>query len=309
MQEGIQARLFKGLQTRIGGNESLVKWLATTLDIDISLANRKANGSVGLSLAQLELVIEALPLAVEDLLPNDRKNQIFVGSYSYFRNNEEVEAYLLSIIKNFEFASKSGAHLQYFARDLPLFYFFLNKEMARFKFSMWTNELRSSGLQSFNSNIFTLCEEIAGLYRSLHSTEMWNQEVMKNQREQIMWYYGLKAISAAERDRLLAILGEILVDYQNWATVGNKGDGKLDLYVTTFNTMNNGGLLTIGKHSQLMTALSGVFFISSANPHLAESFQEQFVQQRSAATLLSQCNALSRAEFFRSMADHLKIEE
>tara|TARA_R110002050_G_scaffold93616_1_gene195501 strand:+ start:3478 stop:4404 length:927 start_codon:yes stop_codon:yes gene_type:complete len=305
MQEGIQARLFKGLQTRIGGNESLVKWLATTLDIDISLANRKANGSVGLSLAQLELIIEALPLAVEDLLPNKKKNRIFVGSYSHFRSNEEIEDYLLSIIKNFEFANKTGAHLKYFARDLPLFYFFLNKELARFKFSMWTDQLRHSGLQRFNANIFNLCDEIAALYKSLHTTEMWNKEVMRNQREQINWYYGLQVISTAERDHMISTLAEVLVNYKKWAKEGQKEDGKFELYVTSFNTMNSGGLLSLGKHKQLMTALSGVFFISSANPSLTNSFDDQFNQQRSAATLLTQCNALSRAEFFRSMEDHL----
>jgi len=307
MQDGIQARLIKGLRIRIGGNESLAKWLANTLDIDVSLANRKANGSVGMSLAQLELIIEALPLAVEDLLPNKKKNQIFVGSYSHFRSDSEIEAYLLTIIKNFEFANKAGAHLQYYARDLPLFYFFLNKELARFKFSMWTNQLRHSGLQSFNSNIFNLCEEVSALYKGLHTTEMWNQDVMKNQVEQIIWYYGLQAISVEQRDELLVILGDILKDYQKWATEGKKEDGKFELYGNCFNTMNSGGLLTIGKHKQLMTALSGVFFISSANPHLAASFLEQFNAHRSAATLISHSNALARSEFFRSMADELEV--
>jgi hypothetical protein len=307
MKKNIQERLMGGLRTRIGSHESLSKWLAETLDIDVSLASRKANGSVGLSLAQLELIIDTMPLAVEDLLPNNKKNQIFVGSYSYLRSDKEIEAYLLSIIKNFEFAYKSGAHLKYFARDLPLFYFFLNKELARFKFSMWTDELRQSGLQKFNDNIFSLCDEIAALYKSLHTTEMWNKEVMRNQREQINWYYGLQAISAPERDQMLAILESILVDYKNWATKGEKEDGKFDLYVTSFNTMNSGGLLTIGKHKQLMTALSGVFFISSANASLSNSFEEQFDQQRSAATLLTQSNALARAEFFRCMSASLEI--
>lgn len=297
-----------GLRTRIGDHESLSKWLAETLDIDISLASRKANGSVGLSLTQLEIIIDTMPLAVEDLLPKNKKNQIFVGSYSYFRSNEEIEAYLLSIIKNFEFAHQAGAHLKYFARDLPLFYFFLNKELARFKFSMWTDQLRHSGLQSFNANIFSLCDEIAALYKSLHTTEMWNKEVMRNQREQINWYYGLQVITTAERDHMISTLGEVLVNYKEWAKEGKKEEGKFDLYVTSFNTMNSGGLLSIGKHKQLMTALSGVFFISSANASLSNSFDDQFNQQRSAATLLTECNALPRAEFFRSMEDNLKID-
>jgi len=307
MKKGIQERLMGGLRTRIGSHESLAKWLADTLDIDVSLATRKANGSVGLSLAQLEVVIDTMPLAVEDLLPNNKKNQIFVGSYSYFRSNEEIEAYLLSIIKNFEFAYQAGAHLKYFARDLPLFYFFLNKELARFKFSMWTDELRHSGLQNFNTNIFSLCDEIAAQYKSLHTTEMWNKEVMRNQREQINWYYGLQVISTAERDHMLSTLDEVLVDYKKWATEGKKEDGKFELYVTSFNTMNSGGLLSIGTHKQLMTALSGVFFISSANQSLSNSFEEQFDQQRSAATLLTECNALPRAEFFRSMSGSLEV--
>ncbi len=307
MKKNIQERLMGGLRTRIGGHESLSKWLAETLDIDVSLASRKANGSVGLSLAQLELIIDTLPLAVEDLLPNNKKNQIFVGSYSYFRSNKEIEAYLLSIIKNFEFAYQSGAHLKYFARDLPLFYFFFNKDLARFKFSMWTDDLRDSGLQKFNDTIFSLCDEIAALYKSLHTTEMWNKEVMRNQREQINWYYGLQAISTAERDIILASLDEILVDYKKWAAEAKKENGAFDLYVTSFNTMNSGGLLTIGEHKQLMTALSGVFFISSANASLSNSFEEQFDQQRLAANLLTKGNALARSDFFRSMSSSLEI--
>lgn len=307
-QEGIQMRLMQGLRTRIGSNESLVKWLADTLDIDVSLASRKVNGTVGLSLTQLEIIIEGLPQVLENLLPAAERSQIFVGNYSQFRSSDEIEEYLLTIIKNFEIANKSKAHLKYFARDLPLFYFFLNKDMARFKFSMWTGQLRHSGLQFFKSRVYDLCKEITALYKDLHSTEMWSTGVMSNQRKQIQWYRGLGVISKKERDQLLDVFGEVLAVYEQWTKTGVKDSGKFDLYATDFDTMNSGGLLRVGKNRQLMTALSGVFFVSSANPSLVQSFEGQFDAQLSTATLLSQCNALSRCEFFKGMRSSLLLD-
>jgi hypothetical protein len=307
-EEGIQMRLMQGLRTRIGSNESLVKWLAAALDIDVSLASRKVNGSVGLNLSQLEILIECLPQVLENLLPAADRSQVFVGNYSQFRSSEEIEEYLLTIIKNFEIANKKGAHLKYLARDLPLFYFFLNKEMSRFKFSMWTGQLRNSGLQTFRSRVFDLCREITALYQDLPSTEMWSTGLMSNQRMQIQWYRGLGVISEKERDQLLDVFGEVLDVYQDWAQTGNKQSGTFDLYATDFDTMNSGGLLKVGKSRQLMTALSGVFFITSANLSLVNSFESQFDAQLSTATLLSKSNALSRSDFFKGMKGSLEFD-
>lgn len=304
-----QAYLFAKIQERLGKNVSVVKWLQEVLAIESSAASRKVSGITGMKVEQLLPIIEKMPGLLEDMIPGRKYQNGFMGNYSQFRTMEEVDNYLKGIIESFGVAVKNEAELKYFARDLPLFFFLANRELANYKFSMWTDSIVKGRIEKLNDNTFSLIQEVNALYQDLNTTEIWYDAMMVNQRAQIHWYRHLGAYDDVKRDELLAILREELDNYRGWAAKGKKRLGNFRLLFSRFSTMNNGGLMCMGSHRNLMTALSGVFYVSSANEQLCESFERQFEAHKASSVVVSTSNALEREKVFKALHADIFTEE
>ncbi len=305
----LQQRIFEGLERQFRGRNFLVKWLEKTLDLDRSTARRKLTGESKLSIEQLEVLLQHFPGVVEDMLPKRESGNSFIGSYSQLEDYDSIRGYLKGVILKFSQAARQGAHLKYIARDLPLFFFLANPDLASYKFSMWTGELgRNGSCHILDRGVYALCEELFQLYVKLDTVEIWNKHIMRNQYHQIQWHYEMGYIDEAFRDKLHNVLYDLLLRYKTWAEAGQKeGKGILRLFFTDFITMNNGGLLITERQKVLMAALSSVNFVSYLNPVLCDGFEREFEKQKKSSILVSNSNALERERCFQEMVNGFNL--
>lgn len=298
----IQERIIQSFEEKLGEKESIAKWFELAFDIDGSNARRKLSGDSKLTLDQLELMVKERPSLLEVFLPAPLRSNTFFGSYNHIHNFKEVECYLKAIVERFQLATKGDAVLKYVARDLPLFFFLADRDLASYKFSLWTGELQKGRLLVLSDEVYQLCQEAYQLYCELPTIEIWSRDTTVSQYRQLDWHLQMSYISSAQKEALLAVFREQVCRYKNWAELGVKaGAAGLELYFSEFITMNNGGLLQTPQLQVLMSAISNVNFVSYLNPVLCEGFEKEFNEQRNASILVSQSNALERERSFNHL--------
>ena len=302
----IQKRIIEAFEKEKGAQESIAKWFEYTFDIDASTARRKLIGESKLTLEQLALMVKEKPSLLEVLLPQPLRSNTFFGAYNHIHNFNDVESYLRAIINRFDLADSSAA-LKYVARDLPLFFFLSNRDLASYKFSLWTGELQKGKVHRLSNQSYALCQEAYQLYCALPTIEIWNRQIMASQKRQLNWHLQMAYIDAVQRSDLLTVFRDQLMEYKDWAVQGAKNEaGSLELYFSEYITMNNGGLLQSSRFKVLMSAISNVNFVSYINPVLCEGFDKEFQEQMNASTLVSQSNALERERNFNQLLSDLK---
>lgn len=302
-----QSRFMKSLSVDLGGDDRAVKWLQSILDCDYSSARRKFICYTKLGLEEMALVLKEAPSVLGPTIKHLMPANAMLVHYSSFRNIEEVDLYLKSIINRFEQALVQKAELKYVARDLPLFYFLSDRRLAEFKISLWANHLPGSGLMHLSIDTYALCMEVYRLYRELNSVEIWNRHVLLNQFNMIDWYCRYRKIDEGYTTELYQAMEQRIEEYKNWSKLGKKDEkGKLNLLFTDFITMNNGGMLESKNSKTLMTAVSNVNFVSFQGGQPCENFKAEFDLHRAYATSVSRNNALAREEIFDQILTELK---
>ncbi len=306
-ERGFQAEIMGSLRKELGADEAVSKWLQEILDVDYSTARRKYTGDIKLSLEQFSKIINLAPNVLSVTLKEVLNPNTVVSTYCSFRDKRELSQYLKLIIQRFEEALINKASLKYVARDLPLFFFLADRNLAEFKISMWANQLGDKGLLKLDIDTYSLCREVHRLYRHLGSIEVWSRQVLNNQLDMIDWYCNLKRFGEKYRGGLYESLMTHMVDYKQWSKAGKKDKlGKLDLLFTDFMTMNNGGLIESKGKRVLMTALSSANFMTISDSRLCQDFQEEFRQHQAYAVSVSNQNALERENTFATLLKQLE---
>lgn len=271
----LQTRIIEALSRQIPPENSLVKWLSQQLDIDYSAAHRKVNGKSQFKLTELELLCRAQP-ELATLLPTAEQGQMVVQQSS-FQSYEGLTRYLTQVERQLEQALAQQMELRYFARDFPFFFFLSEPRLAAYKFAMWTHQLPEEGLKPLDANLEKQCQAIAELYRRLPSFEIWYNQALKNQIDQLSWHCDLGFISREAYYELLDAFRTALQPYQQWAASGQKNsDTPYKLYSTGFCTLNNGGLFQNGTQYRLLQAVMSVFFIATQAEEMVTVFQREF---------------------------------
>lgn len=271
----LHTRIIETLSRQIPPENSLVKWLSQQLDIDYSAAHRKMTGKSQLKLTELEQLCRVQP-ELATLLPTADQGQMVVEQSS-FQSYEGLSRYLSQVEKQLEQALAQGMELRYFARDFPFFFFLSEPRLAAYKFAMWTHQLPEEGLKPLDANLENQCQAIAELYRRLPSFEIWYNQALKNQIDQLSWHFDLGFISREAYYELLEAFRSALQPYEQWAASGQKNsDTPYKLYSTGFCTLNNGGLFQNGSQSKLLQAVMSVFFIATQAEEMVTVFQREF---------------------------------
>lgn len=306
--QNLQARVLEQLEKHLGGQVSVPKWLSDKLNLDYSLAYRKAKNESRLDFDQLEAILLAVPELCEAIVPNPIKDRIFLSFFQSFKNNQDIEEYLKQIAFNFEKAAQHGQSLKYFARDLPLFLFFYSEQMVDYKFSMWTNQLSRNGMQRFSAEIHRLTREVYESYLHLATEEIWFVDLLVNQLAQLSWFKELGVLDDEKSTSLKKDFWQSLLRSSSWCETGNKGrtdSENYQLMISRYCTMNNGGILVGNERTYLMTALSGIFFLRTASEKVTENFISQFEFHKASATSITKVNTLDRRRFFNGLKDQL----
>jgi len=271
-----QSALFQVLQEKLPAHSSSAKWLAAQLDIDYSAAHRKISGKSHLKPDEMAQLFQLCPELVT-ALPQPATGQHLVVRHSSFRDYTGLERYLTGVRDQLQQALEEDMRLDYFARDLPFFFFLAQPELAAYKFAMWTQQLKEGMVPPLSPEIGNLCEDIFALYGALPSKEIWYSGALDSQLDQLQWHYEVKVLDAGQYQQLLEAYLGTLRHFKNAGKKGHKEEGgTYELYGSGFCTLNNGGIFKNAEKSRLLQAVMSVFFIQTEQSEMVEVFEHEY---------------------------------
>ncbi len=313
----VQERLFRELKIRQAGGRPLAEELAELLNVSTDSAYRRIRGEKALSLEELQQICVRYGLSADQLLGLGQEGFTFTGAL--MRHEDfRFDVYLQSIIRQVKYMSSFKEKKMYFlCKDIPIFYHYLNREIAAFKHYVWMKGIfnapelvgRKFSLEQYPEELFALGKEALALYNTIDSVEIWNIESINSTMRQID-YYQDAGLFENEQDvvRIYEGFEQLLSHLDLQASKGHKLDaegapaGRLEMYLNE---------MIIGDNS-ILAELDGVrlsFLVHTViNPMLTRDHRfcdtlfdsMQSLMKRS--TLISSVSERERARFFA----HLK---
>lgn len=298
----MQTSFLHQVKKALPGHISANRWLADLLGVDETTASRKFSGTVNLSTNELGLILNEMPALTSALIPQNSNGSYLFGEFTHFSSIDGVKPYLEKVRDIFKQVAAKNYKLCYFGRDLPLFHFFSNPTLFKYKVAMWCNDVSLNGMEKVDDNLFALAEEIYALYLQVESNEIWYRNILKNQIFQIRYYYSINKIEPNLLQRLIKEYITILNRVNEWCQKGAKSNSNFALSISDYATLNSGGLLMNNDTPlRLMSALSSVFFVSTRNRVAMENFFREFGFHQQQAISIAGGNERSRIEFFAQL--------
>lgn len=315
-ENNIQSTLLEQVKKRLPANLSFADELGEILHISRDSAYRRIRGETILSLEEVKVLYDHFGISVDELLDTGSEMVTFhrrvVDEKGY-----NLEKWLNSIGKNLDFLTSFKEHEMIFsAKDVPVFHYFRNPELASFKLFFWMKTLIGyPPLESENYHqdkvpreLMALATKVWTKYAALPSVEIWNEEALYDTLRQIEFYHACgffdeqgKAIFLC--DQLTALIDDV----RNEAAVGLKSEGgKFDLYNNEILIADNTVFARMGDKRCV--------YVNQNALNLLLTFQEPFCQQTETylrnlikkSTLISTTAERERNRFFNNMKKRIQ---
>jgi len=272
----IQQNLFRYIIAQVGPKQA-VSSICEALHINKSSAYNRLNGSKGIDLEELSLLVNTFNVPLEELLLPDARRGLFrldtVGKQ--FRTGRE---HLEQVLGNFKhFARANDFRLWLCTDELSYFQCMHFRELALFKLFTYASinwQLPYTASLKFDPDQFPeraaydeLMVPILNQYNRIPTVEIWSDGIYDNILKQIKYFEqagqiagsGIVRLLCEQLEQLCAHQYDMATEGRKWAILQRKPYTKLpggtfDLY---YNTMAPVGI-TLLADSQL---LQGVFLV------------------------------------------------
>ncbi len=313
----LQSSFLDQVRNRLPDNISFADELAEILNISRDSAYRRLRGETVLSLDEVKKLHDKFGISLDVLLSNSSQMVTFhrrVVDHA----NYTLEKWLTSVFKNLDFLSGFDDHEMIFsAKDIPVFHYFRLPLLSSFKLFFWMKTLfnyPSYEHQGFSSSavpneLIGLANRVWSKYSSLHTIEIWNEEVVFDTLKQIEFYYECRLFqSQNDAPALCDQLIQLLELVKEEAFTGKKSEGG------KFGMFNNEILIADNTVFARMDTKRSVYVTQNAL-NLLLTFQEPFCEQTELylqnlikkSVQISVTGERERNRFFNSMKDRISV--
>ena len=209
--------------------------------------------------------------------------------------------------------------LSYFARDLPIFHFFLFPELAAFKLFFWFKTyLNDPDIDGIDLDLENLPEKVAELiplstkiweaYARTPSEEIWTRETVNIHLKQVLYYHEIGIFKDPSQVVLVLEQYQQVIDIiQKEARVGMKmidplGDSNnsapFDLYYNEVSMGDNSIVFVMGDKKMAFITSSVKIFMNNANPQFCDHMEDYHTNFKRKSTLISNTSEKERVKLF-----------
>ena len=309
-------------------NLSLVDEVADLLKISTDSAYRRIRGEKELSFNEIEKLCTYFHCPI-DALFNQKVDDVV--SFRYNSLNHETfnfQDYLKSVCASMRnIVLNPEREIIYAAKDIPIFYHFLNDEVAAFKTFVWQKTL--IGFPEFEKKKFLLADTSDAVlrlgkqalndYLNIPGSELWNIECFHSLFRQIEFYCeaGLFA-KPAEAILIIEKTGELIDHLKQQAILGKKFlpgneppvDSNYKMYVNEVYLSDNTVLGMMGDRKIAFLTHCAVNFLATENEKFCNTTYEWFQNLIKKSSLISSVGEKDRNRFFSAVdAKYEKLKE
>src|SRR4030095_15844433 len=192
----IQLQLFQIIKNKLPADASIADEVGKLLNISSDSAYRRMRGEKQITFEELYLLANNYKISLDQLMSINTGGMLFQGNIV----NEKTygfDQYLTSMLHTMAyFNSFKSKELYYSCKDLPIFHFFLMREISAFKWFFWLKTYlqfpsfakKKFKFSDYPDELFKLDQQLLGIYNNLSSREIWNIESMNIFFRQIEFY-------------------------------------------------------------------------------------------------------------------------
>ena len=194
----IQHELFELIKIRAADPKAWIDEIATILSISKPAVYKRINGTTALSLDDVARLMRQYSISFDKLVLPDKNSISFDFPYLE-REIKSFPDYVIPLRAAVEKLSKvPEIKVWYATNELPFFYYFFFPDLTYFKFYMYARTVwnipsyqnMKINLQEF-SGYYALKDDIDAIqtaYYSLPGLELWNENVLNNTLNQIVYF-------------------------------------------------------------------------------------------------------------------------
>ncbi len=321
----IQKQLFQQIKNSLPPHISMVDEIGELLGISYDSVYRRIRGEKPVTLNELKLLCDRFHLSLDNVLQLHTDKVLFTdmeanGSVTNFTDYLEG---LLMQLKYFN--SFSNRQMLYLSKDIPIFYFFHNRELAAFKAFFWSKSILNDPAYAdvnFSSKEFDdfasyeLGQKVLAEYNELPSTELWNYESINSTILQIQYYKDAGIFTSTEDlNRVLDGCDAMMLHLQKQVEkgckfpVGSGGDAsgaKLKFYINEIILGNNSILVeTDGSRMAIINHIV-LKYISTTDSRFTDKAVANFYNLVNRSILISETGERDRSKFFKRLRERLQ---
>jgi hypothetical protein len=287
---------------------------------------RRIRGEKPISLQELKKICDRYNLSLDQLLQLDTGTVVF-NATDLNKQHFPFKDILSNMLKQLHyFNTFKHKKIFYLCKDMPIWQFYLYKELAAFKTFFWAKTIHNEpgyvnklfSLDEFEfDDCFELGQEIIKQYNLVPGVELWNLESINSTISQIK-FYKEAGMFKHEKDIELVIQSfEKTLDHlQAEAERGVKfmpGDTDIsyragqELYVNEVVIGSNTILAELDDHKISFIPYNVFSFLHTRDKRFNESVFNGFQTLKSRSTLISGTGEKERNKFFRHLCS--KVNE
>jgi len=229
----LQQELFQTIKKNIPGHLSATEEIAKVLNVSVDSVYRRMRGEKTISLDELYTLCSHYKISLDSLMNIQTGAFHFEGKLidsTTFR----FDRYLTDMIQNTAyFISFKQKEFYYLCKDIPIFYHFLFRDLAAFKYYFWMKTIfafpdfksKKFSFAEYPDELFELGQKALALYNQLPCAEFWNIETINSTIRQIEFYRESQMFRSDEDVlRIYDALENLINHVESQARLGYKFD-------------------------------------------------------------------------------------
>lgn len=314
--DNIQSIFLDQIKRKLKPNQTLADELAEILNISRDSAYRRIRGETVLSLDEAKLLCLRYGISLDNLITGTGDMVSF-----HYRvvdtKNFTFEQWLTSILANLQTLRKfPERQLIYFAKDIPVFYYFNSPLLGPFKMFFWMSSvLRNESLKGVkfspdmvSSSIKASGEKVYRLYSESPRIEIWSDETLNVTLRQIEFYHECgflaeQGYAAQLCDEYLNLVRAI----REWATLGykEKPEYRFNLYKNDLLIADNTIFFRMGDKRMTFIPCNTMNILTTSDDSFCKKTEDYLLNLTSKSILISTSGEKDRNKFFNQMENKI----
>ena len=299
----------------VGDGRPLGVQLQEVLKQTKSVVYKKLRGEIAFTLADVFTLAAHYGFSTDQLTGNIRaqrssKKGLDLELMPLVSSFETLTAYLKQAYNQLAvFNDLPSFTMTYVARDLPIFHYFMFRELGALKALVWVHESYKMKfrLKDVPDELLQSGANLYDLYTKINCTEIWSKRTIANVLYQISYYHRLKVLNRLEVEILFKQLETLLDSAKNDLIDGVKsGNANIDIVESPFIMMSNGAFMRYADTRLAMMASSTIQTIVVREPQLLDSLEASFAFQLRHGKALKHASVADIELFFGYLEEELK---
>lgn len=319
----LQQQLFAEIKRKIGNAASVVDEVAKLLEISTDSAYRRIRGEKTISLDELYLLCSHYKISLDQMM------EISTGAFMFQGNllnpkNFHFDAYLTGMMQTLTyFNSFKQQELYYLCKDVPIFYHWLSRDLATFKYYIWMISIfgfpefknKKVDLNGYPEDLWEMGQKILGTYNQLNSFELWNIEALNSTIHQIE-YYRDNQMFQSDLDvlKLYEAVERVMNHLEEQAKQGykfkiddpeKKSLGKYQMYFNEILLFDNSIMAVLDGTKLTLLAHTTNNYMMTRDITFSENFYQYIQNLMRRSTQISEVSEKERSRFFRILRERI----